>query len=198
MTRRGFAGAPGSVPGTIASVSCWLRTPNGKTVNSSVHQMMTKIAVPSAQGMGGAYDDVRANCEKRMAGLWVVERFSCHRARILAAGWVTRILASLGPRGSCALHFHGFHADDGLLAPDVVGGASRGNADLLFELLAALAVDRTGNGVGYRFDHGLRNAFKVKHGIGSHPASAIEHQGDTDEAGISQRTARARDAVLLM
>ena len=33
------AGAPGSVPLATAPVSSWLRTPHGRTANSTVHQM---------------------------------------------------------------------------------------------------------------------------------------------------------------
>src|SRR5437868_9116968 len=49
ISSRGRAGAPGSVPGTISSSSCWLCTPKGKIANSSTHQMMKYVAVPRLQ-----------------------------------------------------------------------------------------------------------------------------------------------------
>ena len=36
----GIAGAPGSLPGVIVPFSSWLRTPQGRTANSTTHQMM--------------------------------------------------------------------------------------------------------------------------------------------------------------
>ena len=34
---RAMTGAPGSVPGAPSPSSCWLRTPNGSVVNSTIH-----------------------------------------------------------------------------------------------------------------------------------------------------------------
>src|SRR5215471_10309135 len=50
------------------------------------------------------------------------------------------------------LYLYGFDADDGLLAPDLVGGAARCNADLLGEILAATAAIQ---GARDRIAHGL-------------------------------------------
>ena len=36
---RGSVGAPGSVPGATARLLAWVRTPNGSTANSTIHQM---------------------------------------------------------------------------------------------------------------------------------------------------------------
>ena len=40
-TIRCLAGALSGVPGTTLPSSCWVRTPNGSTANSVIHQMKT-------------------------------------------------------------------------------------------------------------------------------------------------------------
>ena len=40
INRLGIAGAPGSLPGTTSPLSAWLRTPQGRTANSVIHQTM--------------------------------------------------------------------------------------------------------------------------------------------------------------
>src|ERR1700735_978559 len=52
---RKCVGAPGSVPGAISPPSCWLRTPQGSTANSTTHQIRKKVASAVVMGISALF-----------------------------------------------------------------------------------------------------------------------------------------------